>query len=90
MGLTMVSVNKSARNRMVAINDRGRVIGEDHHRAKLTAHDVELIRALGDEGMSQQQRAEKFEVSRRTIRDIDSGKNWSQLAVGYRLRALKR
>ena len=32
--------------RRVAVNDRGAVVGQDHWRAKLTDHDVELIRQL--------------------------------------------
>lgn len=32
--------------RRVAVNDRGRVVGEDHWRAKLTDHEVELIKQL--------------------------------------------
>lgn len=30
----------------VAVNDRGAVVGQDHWRAKLTDHEVELIRML--------------------------------------------
>lgn len=32
--------------RRVAVNDRGAVVGQDHWRAKLTDHEVDLVRAL--------------------------------------------
>lgn len=35
--------------RIVAVNDRGSRIGQDHHRATLTDHEVELMRRLHEE-----------------------------------------
>jgi DNA invertase Pin-like site-specific DNA recombinase len=68
---------------MLAINEKGYRIGEDHHRAKLTNHDIELIHALLDDGMSQQLVATKFDVSRRTVRDIAAGRIRCQTAARY-------
>lgn len=51
----------------VAVNDAGLRIGEDHPNARLTDHEVELIRQLRDEGMSYRALAEKFECSRWTV-----------------------
>ena len=42
-------------------------IGQDHHRAKLTDRDVELIRQLHDGGMTYAEIARKFEVSRSLV-----------------------
>lgn len=53
--------------RLVAVNERGRRIGEDHPLARLTDGEVELIRQLHEEGMSYAVLAEKFEVSRWAI-----------------------
>lgn len=55
---------------LVAVNDRGRLIGESHPRAKLSDHEVDLIRELAEDGMSYQQIAEKFECSRSTVQAI--------------------
>jgi DNA-binding XRE family transcriptional regulator len=55
-----------------------RKYGEHHHRAKLTNHDVDLIRELREEhGMTYRELAEKFEVSMWTIRDIT--KYWTRV-----------
>jgi DNA invertase Pin-like site-specific DNA recombinase len=56
--------------RLVGVNERGLRVGEDHQRAKLSNHSVELIRALRDGGMSYRLIAEKFELSTSTVWDI--------------------
>jgi len=57
--------------KLVGINEKGLRVGEDHHRAKLTDHDVELIRELHEEhGLGYRTLAKKFEVSRSLIRHI--------------------
>lgn len=58
------------RYKLVGLNEKGSRVGETHHRAKLTDHDVDLIRDLRDEGLTYQEIADKFEVSKSTIRDI--------------------
>ncbi len=45
-------------------------IGESHHNAKLTDHDVELIRVLREEGMKIVEIAKKFESSESNISAI--------------------
>lgn len=35
--------------KLVAVNERGRIIGEDNHKAVLTNHEVELMRKLHEE-----------------------------------------
>lgn len=64
--------------RQVQVNERGRRIGETHPRAKLTDHEVDLLRGLYetlvDEGVkpkaAARQVAEKFEVNTRTAEKI--------------------
>lgn len=53
--------------RVVAINERGLRLGEDHQNAKLTDQEVNRIRELFDEGMTYRTLAEKFDVSKSTI-----------------------
>lgn len=50
--------------------------GEGHPRAKLTEGDVRLIRALGDHGLTQRAIAAKFEVSKRAIEAVLTGRTW--------------
>lgn len=73
-----------AKRRLVAVNDKGYVIGEDHHRAKLTDHEVDLVLALRAAGMSQELVAEKMEISRRTVRDIEACNTRAQTPIAYR------
>lgn len=106
----MTETHQSAKKRrLLAVNDRGHVIGEQHHRAKLTDHDVDLVLdlleardaliaklrragascrqvqlALIVTQLSAEHIAGKFEVSRRTIRDIGLGRIRGQLAVAWR------
>ena len=47
---------------VVAVNERGRRIGESHPRAKLTDHEVDLIRELAEEGLTYEDIARKFEL----------------------------
>jgi DNA-binding NarL/FixJ family response regulator len=54
--------------KLLPANDAGYVVGENHHRAKRTDHEVDLALELVADGMSQRQVAEKMEVSRWTVR----------------------
>jgi DNA-binding NarL/FixJ family response regulator len=74
----MVSVQKTAKRRLLAVNERGYVVGEQHHRAKLTDHEVTLVLELLDSGMSERRVAEKMEISRRTVRDYKAAKTRAQ------------
>lgn len=57
--------------RLVGVNEQGIRVGEDHQRATLTDADVELMRQLREEdGMTYDQLAQRFEVSKRHVRDI--------------------
>lgn len=50
--------------KLVAVNEHGLRIGEDHPHAKLTNHEVELLRRLHNDGMTYDTLAAKFEISK--------------------------
>lgn len=60
--------------------ERRKVVGERHHRAKFSDHEVYLMRELRDEGMKLSEIAEKFETAKSTVSDICSGRRRSQYA----------
>jgi len=64
--------------KLVAVNEKGRRIGEDHPRAVLTNHEVDMIFELREIGWGYKRLAAKFEVSKRTIRDILKGRRRAQ------------
>lgn len=84
------------KKRVVPVNERGRRIGEGHPRAKLTDHEIDLIRELAEDtidpetgkvvlgGLTQRQIAAKFEVSRGTVGDIISCRRRAQTPSGFR------
>lgn len=49
---------------------KGRRMGEDHQNAVLTNSEVELLRRCREDGMGWVKLAEKFEIGKRTARDI--------------------
>lgn len=61
------------RRRLLAVNEIGKPIGEDHHNAKLTNADVDLIFALRDEGITLREIGEKFGVRKAAIWKILHG-----------------
>lgn len=73
------------RKRSVSVNDRGHVVGQDHHRARLTDHEVELVRALRDEGMQLAEIGEKFDIDRRTAARYCAGTRRAQLGTDQKL-----
>ena len=64
--------------KLVALNENGRRIGENHPLAKLTDAEVALMLDLRDEGYSYAWLAEKFCVSKSCARWICTGRNRSQ------------
>ncbi len=49
---------------------RGLRRGEQHPKAKLTDHEVELVRKMRDDGLSFSQIADKMEIGKTTAQDI--------------------
>jgi predicted DNA-binding protein (UPF0251 family) len=70
--------------RVVAVNDRGLRVGEDHPQAKLTDHEIEIIRRLHLDGWGYGAIAVKFEVSKSQVRNIVKGRKRGQTATGHR------
>ena len=70
--------------RLIALNDRGHVIGQGHHRAKLTDHDVWLMFQLRGQGMTCKDIAGKFDVSLDTVKSISMGRRRGQTTSGQR------
>ncbi len=62
--------SKRGRRDKLMRNAKGYRIGQDHHNAKLTDEDVEMIRLLYDEGVKAPEIARKFETSVNTIYGI--------------------
>ena len=85
----MVKIARSGRG-LIPVTSRGYVLGEHHHRAKLTDDDVRLILALRNQGVPQVKVAEKFECSRRTVRDIESGRYRCAVPDDYREQGKRR
>lgn len=52
---------------LVGVDEQGHRVGECHPMARLSDHDVELIRELAEGGMSYRVIAEKFEISKGTV-----------------------
>ena len=67
--------------RLVGVNELGMRIGEDHHNAKLTDAEVEMIRTLHGEGLSYKRIAEKFEIGKQTVADICKFRRRGQVAI---------
>lgn len=80
----MVGVHKLAKNRVVAVNDRGQRIGEDHPRAVLTDAEVELMLELRAEGHSLSWLGKKFDVAKGTAAKICRGDRRGQTPAGWR------
>jgi ribosome-binding protein aMBF1 (putative translation factor) len=59
---------------IVRVNERGRRIGESHHKAMLSDHEVELMRAMREDGLSFDTLAKIFECAKSTVADICHGR----------------
>ena len=79
----MTGVQQRAKNRMVAVNDARRRIGQDHPRAVLDDHEVELVHALAEQGMRLAEIARKMEVTKGCIWKIVHGYRRGQVPAGW-------
>lgn len=70
--------------KLVGISESGSRVGETHHRAKLSDHDIDLIRELHEEGLSYREIAIKFCVGKSTVRDIVKCRRRWQTPVTWR------
>lgn len=73
---------------LVAVNERGRRIGEDNPNATLTDHEVELLFELRDtEGWGYRRLAKHFEISKSQVRRILKGTHRGQQPARYKAQA---
>lgn len=71
-------------HKTVAVNEAGLRIGEDHPNAELTDAEVELVRKLHEQGLSYDDLAEKFLVSKWTIGRICRYERRAQTPAAYK------
>lgn len=69
----------------VAVNESGLRIGEDHPNAKLTDHEVELIRSLHESGMGYQAIADKFDINKSAVAKICRYERRAQYVADYKI-----
>jgi hypothetical protein len=69
----------------IGVNDLGSRVGESHHRARLTQHDVDLIRDLHEDyGLGYGRLAAKFGVCKETIARVCRYETWAQAPTRWR------
>ncbi|HEX7386257.1 MAG TPA: hypothetical protein VF285_03140 [Castellaniella sp.] len=74
------------KKRLVGVNESGYRVGEDHHGARLTNHEVDMLRVLHeDEGMSYTVLAEKFDVSKSCVADICRYRRRGQVSIKFKM-----
>lgn len=73
-----------ATHMLVAVNEQGRVIGEDHPNAKLTDREVELMRTMHEQGIGLTELARGFEVQKKTVWKIVTYRQRAQTIAGHR------
>ncbi len=70
--------------RVVAVNERGLRIGEDHRLAKLTNAEIECLLGLRDQGWSYRRLASAFEISKSAVRMYCKGLRRCQVATAWK------
>ena len=75
----------AAMKRVVGVNEAGMRVGQDHQNAKLSDEEVEQLLVLRAEGWGWRRLAAKFEVSKRTVRDIVAGRRRNQLPTRWKV-----
>lgn len=69
---------------VVRVDDRGYTIGEDHHGARYTDRDVEMVKELRDEGWSLKDISLKMDMPMRTIRSYIDGTRRGESVAGFK------
>lgn len=72
------------KGQVVAVNERGRRVGEDHHNAGLTNHEVDLLLAMRDEGCTYRFLADCFGISKSSVAMICRGERRCQVAMNFK------
>jgi len=69
---------------VVAVNDQGLRIGEDHPNARYTNAEVEMVLDLRDEGMGYKRIAQAMDMPVRTVRNICNFLRRSQVPARFK------
>lgn len=86
-------IGSNADNSRDMANKRRSMIGEKHHKAKLTERDVKDILwfcSLGSEKITTRQIAAIFGVSQGTVSHINNGRNWGRIFEPEHIPGTKR
>lgn len=70
--------------KVIGLNDHGRRVGQDHHRAKFTDHEVEVMRQMHESGMSFYRLARVMECDESTARRICNHERRSQQPTKFK------
>jgi len=73
-----------AKLKTVLVNSCGHVIGQDHHRSRLSDGEVDLIIALRNAGCHWQDIADKFDISKGQAHDYFTGRRRGHTATGQK------
>lgn len=68
----------------IGVNELGYRVGEDHHRAKFTDHEIEQMRKLRDDGMPYARIACVMECAEATARHICTHRRRAQAPVKFK------
>lgn len=68
----------------VQIGEYGKRIGETHGRAKLSDHEIDLVRQLKEGGMPATEIAEKMEISKRYVYKLVNFERRASVIAEYR------
>lgn len=70
--------------RTVAVNERGSPIGEDHHNARYTNGEIEMVLKLRDEGAGYGTIAKLVEMPKSTVQSICNARRRCQTAARWK------
>lgn len=68
----------------VALNEDGRVIGQDHPNARHSDREVDVARQLRADGLSLKQIADRLDTKKSTIASWLNGRRRNQIQRGWR------
>lgn len=68
----------------VQIGEYGKRIGETHGMAKLSDHEIDLVRQLKEEGMPAPEISEKMEISKRYVYKLVNFERRASVVAEYR------
>lgn len=70
--------------KLVAVNECGQRVGEDHPNARYTNAEIEMVLGLRDEGFGYKRIARMCDMPVRTVRDICNGRRRCQCPAAWK------